>query len=227
MDWNIAKHIMDRLAPDAALIDARRGSSVDSGLAETVASAAGAMRARGLEPGQRLAIGCEQTLWTVLAYLGAQYAGLTAVPVERDKLPAALGALGAEGAWVPEPDWLEGLPAPRTAALVGAEALFGNALPDGPSGPAPAPDALPDVPAIAPTGHWIENSQNDWQKATAKLLANAVLAAAPYRAKLDPDEQKMADYAVQSEIGFPIYLGGPFALLDSVGSAGIRRMLEA
>lgn len=123
---------------------------------------------------------------------------------------AAAGAMGrarAETAW--------------------AEALFGNALPDGPSGPAQAPDALPDVPAIAPTGHWIENPQNDWQKATAKLLASAALAAAPYRAKLDPDEQKMADYAVQSEIGFPIYLGGPFALLDSVGSAGIRRMLEA
>jgi len=135
MDWNIAKHIMDRLAPDAALIDARRGSSVDSGLAETVASAAGAMRARGLEPGQRLAIGCEQTLWTVLAYLGAQYAGLTAVPVERDKLPAALGDLGAEGAWVPEPDWLEGLPAPRTAALVGAEALFGTPMEPEPRGP--------------------------------------------------------------------------------------------
>ncbi|EGJ50166.1 class I adenylate-forming enzyme family protein [Desulfocurvibacter africanus] len=135
MDWNIAKHIIDRLAPTAALIDARRGNAIETGLAEAVASAAGAMRAAGLAPGQRLAIGCDQTLWTVLAYLGAQYAGLTAVPVERDKLSVALGDLGAEGVWVPDSAWLEGLPTPRVASLVGPDSLVGAPVQAEPRGP--------------------------------------------------------------------------------------------
>ena len=44
---------------------------------------------------------------------------------------------------------------------------------------------------------------------------------------MSADEQKLADYAILTDLGFPGYLGGPFALLDSVGSAGIRRMLAA
>ncbi|MGE0231443.1 MAG: enoyl-CoA hydratase-related protein [Flavobacteriaceae bacterium] len=107
------------------------------------------------------------------------------------------------------------------------EALFGHNLPARQAGGAAKADlsVLPEIPAIAPTGHWIENPQNDWQAAAARLVASAALAAAVYRDAFDADGQKMADYAVQSEIGFPIYLGGPFALLDSVGSAGVRRML--
>lgn len=107
------------------------------------------------------------------------------------------------------------------------EALFGNALPARNTGNALKADAstLPDVPAIAPTEHWIEAPENAWQSAAARLVASAVVAAAPYRDAFEADVRKMADYAIQSQIGFPIYLGGPFALLESVGSAGIRRML--
>lgn len=106
------------------------------------------------------------------------------------------------------------------------EALFGQSLPAA-GAKAGRTDAagLTEVPAIAPTGHWIEDPQNDWQAATARLVASASVAAAQYRDAFNSDEQKMADYAVQSAVGFPIYLGGPFALLDSVGSDGVRRML--
>ncbi len=134
MDWNIARHIVERLSPTAALIDARRGSAIDAGLAAAISAAAGGLRAAGLAPGQRLAIGCDHTIWTVLAYLGAQYAGLTAVPVERDKLPVALEVLGAEGVWAPEPEWLQGLGAPRVS-LAGAEPFMAEPIGPEPRGP--------------------------------------------------------------------------------------------
>lgn len=135
MDWNVAKHIIARLSPTAALIDARRGATIDTNLAQAVASAAGALRAAGLAPGQRLAIGCDQSLGTVLAYLGAQYAGLTAVPVEREKLPVTLGELGAEGVWLPDPAWLHDLETHGAVALVGPEALLGEPAAPEPRGP--------------------------------------------------------------------------------------------
>ena len=103
---------------------------------------------------------------------------------------------------------------------------FDKPLPEG-SAKAVSIAALPDVAPLSATGQWIEAPAEGWQKTGAKLLATAAVAAAPYRAKLSDDEQKLADFVVVSELGFPAYLGGPFALLDSVGSAGIRRMIGA
>ncbi|MCC0054535.1 MAG: enoyl-CoA hydratase/isomerase family protein [Rhodobiaceae bacterium] len=108
------------------------------------------------------------------------------------------------------------------------EAGFEKPLPAS-SGAAPALDAksLPDVDAIAATGLWIEAPANEWQRTAARLLGASAIAAAHYRTKLSADEQKLADFAIVSELGFPAYLGGPFALLDSVGSDGVRKMMAA
>jgi 3-hydroxyacyl-CoA dehydrogenase/enoyl-CoA hydratase/3-hydroxybutyryl-CoA epimerase len=108
-----------------------------------------------------------------------------------------------------------------------ATAGFTRALPQGDGGQTLSAATLPDVKAIAATGLWIEAPSNDWQRTGARLLAAATIAAAAYRDSLSLAEQQAADYAVVSELGFPAYLGGPFALLESVGSAGIKEMSAA
>src|SRR5690606_19453600 len=108
------------------------------------------------------------------------------------------------------------------------EAGFEKPLPAA-GGQVPSLDAnaLPEIPAIAATGLWIEAPTNEWQKTAVRLLGAAALAAAPYRSRLSASEQQLADFAIVTELGFPAYLGGPFALIDSVGSAGIRKMNAA
>lgn len=140
-------------------------------------------------------------------------------------LPADLDALLADvaGALSATAE-AEGRDAAEAARIA---AGFERPLPKAGTAPALSADALPEVAAISATGQWIEAPTEGWQRTAAHLLAATVLAAAPYRARLSVDDQKLADFAVVSGLGFPAYLGGPFALLDSVGSAGIRRMLVA
>lgn len=155
-------------------------------------------------------------------FLGKQIHGKArktgAMPPDLDALLADVaGALSATAAQ-------EGREAAEAARIA---AGFEHPLPKAGAAPALSPDALPEVAPIAGTGLWIEAPAAGWQRTAAHLLAGAVLAAAAYRARLSADDQKLADFAVVSGLGFPAYLGGPFALLDSVGSAGIRRMLAA
>lgn len=140
-------------------------------------------------------------------------------------LPAGLEALVADVAGaLSAAATAEGRDVAEAARIA---AGFEKPLPDQAGSPAPGADVLPEVAPIAATGLWIEAPTEAWQRRAAHLLAAAVLAAAPYRARMSADEQKLADYAILTDLGFPGYLGGPFALLDSVGSAGIRRMLAA
>ncbi|QDO96383.1 hypothetical protein FNB15_03410 [Ferrovibrio terrae] len=101
---------------------------------------------------------------------------------------------------------------------------FTKELPEGDVGTELTTEGLPQVKAIAATGLWIETPDKDWQRTGARLLAAAAIAAAPYRDELSLSDQQAADYAVVTELGFPAYLGGPFALLESVGSAGVAKM---
>jgi enoyl-CoA hydratase/carnithine racemase len=142
-----------------------------------------------------------------------------AVPVEINRLKTDVAAALAYAA-----DTIGREAAEHARSVAG----FDKPLPLGGNGESPVKFNLnmPDVPALSATNLWIENPTENWQKVAARLLSCTVLAVLPYRDSLSDEEQKLADFIVVSDLGFPAYLGGPFALLESVGTMGIRRMLE-
>lgn len=91
---------------------------------------------------------------------------------------------------------------------------------------APRPDLLAAHPAFAPTEMWLDSPQGPQAEIAGALLGAAALAALEFGADLDAESRRAADFAAVSELGFPAYLGGPFALRDSIGDAGLRRLLE-
>lgn len=71
----------------------------------------------------------------------------------------------------------------------------------------------PGEPQQARAGHdyWINGTATGASAAKAKVAALGD-AAAPFLALLSPPEQRMADYALVTQHGFPAYLGGPLAI---------------
>jgi len=62
-------------------------------------------------------------------------------------------------------------------------------------------------------GLWFEGALTDpVQALAARLLARSAAAVSPYAERLAADDQRVIDYALVSTLGFPAYLGGPFAL---------------
>ncbi len=100
-----------------------------------------------------------------------------------------------------------------TAPLDGPEA---DAPPSLPSGRGAGPDRESgelwfERPLTTPLERW----------AAAFIIAGAQ-AVRPYRATTDATERRVLDYALVSRLGFPSYLGGPFALLDHLGDRAPR-----
>ncbi len=73
-------------------------------------------------------------------------------------------------------------------------------------------------------GLWFERPCDTSLEALARAFIFAgAQAALPYLARVDESERRIVDYALTSKLGFPSYLGGPFALLDYLGDPGLRR----
>ncbi|CAH1695282.1 MULTISPECIES: enoyl-CoA hydratase-related protein [unclassified Chelatococcus] len=89
----------------------------------------------------------------------------------------------------------------------------------------PPPSFTPPTSAQA-TGLWIDAPSAGWQVRAARLLSRAVLAAEAHGAGLAEADRQMADYAVVAELGFPAYLGGPFALASMAGGGWARAQLN-
>ena len=70
------------------------------------------------------------------------------------------------------------------------------------------PGALP-VRDRASEGYWIDTPEGAQTRAALDRIGAPLQAIA---AGLSPDQRRLADYAVVSAIGYPPYLGGPFAL---------------
>lgn len=102
--------------------------------------------------------------------------------------------------------------------------LSATILPGGPVQPVSAL-VLGEHPGIAPTGIWIDAPQGQDQVIAGALLGAAVVAALEHGGDLDADSRRAADFHSISAAGFPAYLGGPFALYDSIGSDGVRRLI--
>lgn len=104
-------------------------------------------------------------------------------------------------------------------------ARFSAAVPmDGQPGPVPA-GVLGDHPGIAATGTWVDAPEGQDQIIAGALLGAAVVAALENGSDLDADSRRAADFHSINAVGFPAYLGGPFALYDSIGSEGVRRLI--
>ena len=101
---NFAGRLVRRLGPCSYLIDAATGQSIGpADLPAMIAAYGTSLLSSGLEPGDRILVGCTLSLSSALVYLGAMYAGLVPVPVEersvRDLAPALLTATGAKAVW--------------------------------------------------------------------------------------------------------------------------------
>lgn len=143
------------------------------------------------------------------------------------------------------PPWLPGLLEAVAGALAGEADRQGrteaetSATRSGFTRPLPAAaplsinrlrDASPaDWPEVEadPTGLWFDAPAPGWQASAARLLAVAVLAAARHDEGFGATERQLADFAAVTTLGFPAYLGGPFALLAMAGTRRVTAMLSA
>jgi len=74
------------------------------------------------------------------------------------------------------------------------------------------------APGLESAGLWFEHPTSADQKAGARLLAAAACAAAGHASLTSETDQRIIDYALVVDLGFPGYLGGPFALLRYLGA---------
>lgn len=102
--WNFAGRLVEGLGPRSCLIDAANGRTIESEqLPRLIAAYGSALLSAGLVAGDRVLIGCSLSPLSTLAYLGAIYAGLVAVPIEERTLlssaPQLIRASGAKALW--------------------------------------------------------------------------------------------------------------------------------
>ncbi len=132
---NFAARLVERLGSGSELLDAASGERVTE-LPAAIADFAASFAAHGLRPGDRVLIGCNLRPLSSLAYLGAMFGGLVAVPVNESGLADSGAALArktaARAVWTERGargDWalrcgltqLEGRP-PRAGSGVGRPA---------------------------------------------------------------------------------------------------------
>jgi len=149
-ELNFAGQLVRRLSPNSCLIDAATGETVPSkDLPETVAGFAAGFLSAGLEPGDRILIGCALSPSTALAYLGAMYAGLVPVPFEQRDLPMCgepvYATTQAKGIWTGKEikcEWTERLGVRHFTGYFDARPI--DLLP-------PYPSAASDLATLMPT----------------------------------------------------------------------------
>jgi len=101
---NFVGRLVGRLGPGSCLIDAATGRTISPDeLPRLIAAYGAALISAGLTPGDRVLIGCSLSPASTLAYLGAMYVGVVAVPVEERALTASITPLlevtGAKAVW--------------------------------------------------------------------------------------------------------------------------------
>ncbi|MGO8756736.1 MAG: class I adenylate-forming enzyme family protein [Terracidiphilus sp.] len=146
-NWNFAGRIVEHLGPDSQLIDSAAGGSVGSDdLRRLIAAHGSSLLAAGLKQGDRVLIGCTLSVSSALAYLGAMYAGMVAVPVDERMLAgstvALIEATGARAVWSETAATLE---------LAGALRLQGDPAPECSTSLEPARCAESDLAALMAT----------------------------------------------------------------------------
>ena len=149
-EGNFAGQVVERMGPNSCLIDAATGRTIcPDDLPRLVAAYGASLRAAGLREGDRVLIGCSLTPASALAYLGAIYAGLVAVPVEDRAVRAAAAMLiettAAKAVWTET--GLRGRVTPHRPILY----LQGDVTQGIPKTMAPAARAASDLAALVAT----------------------------------------------------------------------------
>ena len=91
---NFAARLVERLGPASELLDAQSGERIAAAeLPTVIADFAATFAAAGLQRGDRVLIGCNLRPLSSLAYLGAMFGGLVAVPVNETALAGSGEAL--------------------------------------------------------------------------------------------------------------------------------------
>ena len=103
-ETNFAGRLVRRLGLHSHLVDAATGNTIGPEyLPRWIAGFGDSFRSAGLRQGDRVLIGCTLSPSSALAYLGAIYAGLVAVPVDERTVVASPDALaettGAKAVW--------------------------------------------------------------------------------------------------------------------------------
>lgn len=83
---------------------------------------------------------------------------------------------------------------------------------------------VPPRAPIAKTEMWLDAPAGEAPRLAARLLAQASIEALRLGGDLSEAQQKAADYRLTRDLGFPVYLGGPFSLYASLGSDGLNRL---
>ena len=149
-EGNFAGWLAGRLGRHSYLIDAATGLTIEPAEAPGLIAGYGAVfRSAGLREGERILVAGSLSPLSCLAYLGAMYAGLVAVPVEERSLAASgtglAEATGARAVWTeqkPSFDWL------RQAPLL---CFHGEVTGGKPQPLAPVPRKDADVAALMAT----------------------------------------------------------------------------
>ena len=92
-ECNFAARLVERLSRSSELLDAQSGERFAAAeLPTIIADFAAGFAAAGLQRGERVLIGCNLRPLSGLAYLGAIFGGLVAVPVNEASLAGSGGA---------------------------------------------------------------------------------------------------------------------------------------
>jgi 3-hydroxyacyl-CoA dehydrogenase / enoyl-CoA hydratase / 3-hydroxybutyryl-CoA epimerase len=75
-------------------------------------------------------------------------------------------------------------------------------------------------------GLWFEQPASEEERTGARLLAAAALAVSAHAKDMNEADQRVTDYAIVTELGFPGYTGGPFSLLRYLGGDRINKLLS-
>jgi acyl-CoA synthetase (AMP-forming)/AMP-acid ligase II len=124
LNSNFAGRVVERLGAGSSIIDAATGYTIDGGeLPKAIAAYGTAFKSAGLNVSDRVLIGCALSPASTLAYLGAIYAGLVAVPVDERELiasaPVLIEATGAKALWSEKGLSIQGPHALSTLCLEG------------------------------------------------------------------------------------------------------------
>jgi long-chain acyl-CoA synthetase len=149
-EYNFAGRLVSRLSCGSGLMDAQTGKAIGSTeLPCMIANFGKGFLAAGLQPRDRIVIGCTLSPLSSLAYLGAIYAGLVAVPVEESALISRGEIIAREtrarGVWsehAPPSDWVC---AAEVVRVSGNLARLEGSL------PSPAPCSGDDLAALMST----------------------------------------------------------------------------
>ena len=143
---NLAAALLERGRDDATALVADGVPTTYADLRRAVAQAAGAWRAMGVNPGERVVVALADDAVWVAAFLGAIVAGAVAVALNPRLAPGDRDALAAEGgyaAWLGE----DGAPAPAAVAKAVSRGAWRTRV-DAAAGPAAAAMRAPEMPAF-------------------------------------------------------------------------------